>query len=860
MMMWFLYTDSHGDTQNLALLQYVFTFDEHSVKVAPHGNSKKSEGYVRTMPSVMDKLKGASTTNTAKRALTFVSNESGGITKALSAGTLPRGRQQVNDIRRGSLKSTYDPVFSLMMMCKEGEGGKSSNAFVRIVTGAPYPMMLLAFDWTLDDIVRFCTPVSQFSIMGIDPTFNLGTFDVTVTTYRHLLLTVQQNTIKHPVCIGPLFVHIKKDFSAYHFFASSLVGRRPAFTDLRCYGTDGEAALVNAFAAVFPRATHLRCFLHFRENIERKLQQLNISTSTIKEYRRDIFGNPSQYELGLVDAESKSELDAMLNSLEEVWNDRESSFHSPPEFYSWFRRHSRDVIAKSMLRSIREKAGLGSPPEPYYTNDIESKNNILKQHVNRKSSSLPEFVDKMKELLTEQRNEIEKAVASCGEYRVVPQYSNLACDRQKWFKMTEKQRNTKISHFMKADITCGDTDSEEEHTRSTTTTPLDSLNLPPHLKQTIWTNANSIFDDSDAIVQAPGDSTAYIIKSLSGQRPHFVRPSKTGGGFLCDDECLGYKSAKICAHTVAAALKADNVDAFVCWYKRLKTKPNFTAVAESGKPTTSGKKPRKGATKKASTRIRSIVENASELQFKKRTPIDKEVSSSTVHIQPSTSGVASSSQMIGSGMPHSPETSILSDVQQLFTSSSSAIPDNTPLQLSSPTMQAPFYNYGFQNLGQSMHYYPPCSPPPLIPSTSIFSPSIRPRSAIHIQTPTPFVQHEPRPSISSPLWLCFVRGNISRCNGCKGKIGRQGKKPLPPPDDVVLRHRETVVFQNPNTGIFQASHEPRNVYYHAWKTCVAAHFCDFNAAMHIRIEEEVKKSLTTVHIRHLAEEFNVNID
>ena len=185
-------------------------------------------------------------------------------------------------------------------------------------------------------------------------------------------------------------------------------------------------------------------------------------------------------------------------------------------------------------------------------------------------------------------------------------------------------------------------------------------------------------------------------------------------------------------------------------------------------------------------------------------------------IQPSsTSGVTSSSQMLGSGVPHSPEMSILSDVQQPFTSSSSAIPDNTPLQLSSPTMQAPFYNYGFQNLGQSMHYYPPCSPPPLIPSTSIFSPSIRPRSAIHIQTPTPtpFVQQEPRPSIFSPLWLCFVRGNISRCNGCKGKIGRQGKKPLPPPDDLVLCHRETVVFQNPNTGIFQASHKPRNIYY-----------------------------------------------
>ena len=93
--------------------------------------------------------------------------------------------------------------------------------------------------------------------------------------------------------------------------------------------------------------------------------------------------------------------------------------------------------------------------------------------------------------------------------------------------------------------------------------------------------------------------------------------------------------------------------------------------------------------------------------------------------------------------------------------------------------------------------------PPLIPSTSMFSPFARPTSA---QTPTPLLQRESRPSLSSPLWLCFVRGNISRCNGCKGKIGRQGKKPLPPPDDVVLRHRETVVFQNPNTGVFQASH------------------------------------------------------
>ena len=71
-----------------------------------------------------------------------------------------------------------------MLMCKEGEGSKSSDAFVRIVNAAPYPMMILAFDWTLDDLVRFCTLSGNFSVLSVDPTFSLGAFDVTVTTYN----------------------------------------------------------------------------------------------------------------------------------------------------------------------------------------------------------------------------------------------------------------------------------------------------------------------------------------------------------------------------------------------------------------------------------------------------------------------------------------------------------------------------------------------------------------------------------------------------------------------------------------------------------------------------------------------------
>ena len=134
---------------------------------------------------------------------------------------------------------------------------------------------------------------------------------------------------------------------------------------------------------------------------------------------------------------------------------------------------------------------------------------------------------------------------------------------------------------------------------------------------------------------------------MTGQKPHFVQPSKTGGGFLCDAECLGYKSAKICTHTVAAALKTGDVKAFVCWYKKLKCNLNFTAVAESGK------KPRKGATKKASKHIHSIIENASELQFKNRAPVNEATSTSTTHEQ---STVLSTAQMPAFSVPQSSKT------------------------------------------------------------------------------------------------------------------------------------------------------------------------------------------------------------
>ena len=399
------FSDATEQFLNLALVQYLFTKGEYEVSVAPHGNSKRKDSYLRTMPSVMKKLKVESKHRTPKRALSFVSAQAGGIMEASSAGALPRNRQQVKDIRRANKQHEPDPLFAIMLMCKSND----DNAFVRYVNAAPFPMVVLAYDYTLHDIERFCTHAEAFSVFGIDPTFTL---DVTITTYRHLILQSRSNPNgKSPVMVGPIFVHMRKDFSTYHFFASSLVSLKPEIANLKAFGTDGEAALEKALSTTFPAAVHVRCFLHFKGNIENKLRELGLPSTVSKEIVCDIMGRASALEHGLVDAKDQDELEVLLGAVKSRWGELEKPYNNPPQFHSWFKNHCQPVVAESMVQDVRQKAGLGSPAEPYYTNEVESKNKLLKEEVQYKRSQLPDFINKMGEMMHNQKQEIERAAA-----------------------------------------------------------------------------------------------------------------------------------------------------------------------------------------------------------------------------------------------------------------------------------------------------------------------------------------------------------------------------------------------------------------------------------------------------------------
>ena len=85
-------------------------------------------------------------------------------------------------------------------------------------------------------------------------------------------------------------VHYKKSFSTYVFFTSTLVGMKPELSSLKCFGTDGEEALYEAFGHVFPGALHLLCSLHMKRNVKAKLKELGVGDSVQQIVIGDIFG------------------------------------------------------------------------------------------------------------------------------------------------------------------------------------------------------------------------------------------------------------------------------------------------------------------------------------------------------------------------------------------------------------------------------------------------------------------------------------------------------------------------------------------------------------------------------------------
>ena len=613
--------DAANNPHHLCLISYRIP-EGFTPTLSSHGNAKETKPFYPTWPSTLCRVKEESITKGPKATMECVSHEVGGVIGASAPGELPRNEKQVENMKR-KLKcmnssdrqsdGSADILFSVM---QEAYTQDPSNKFVRDVKAAPDPAIVLAFDRQLHDIVRFCTSSFKFGVLTVDPTFSLGEFDATPITYRHLLLETRRSGCT-PILLGPVLIHYRKDFSTYLYFASTLVGLNRQLQAVRAFGTDGEQALIDAFAHELTYSQHLTCFIHVRRNIKDKLSSCGIPTGESNKIMDEIFGHQVGHVFveGLIDVSNDAEFQEKLDLCVQAWQELAlPSSANMSCFVEWFLKSKAGVIRNTMLRSTREECGLGNPPQAFTTNASESINALLKHKVDYQRKELPVFAGKVKELINEQEKEIERAIIDRGKYRLRSQYRYLQIEESKWFTMTAQQRS---SHLHKVhSTTVSNVEKAEAGGRGTACISIDveaaakELNLPLTCIEGIWRKAGELIQKQNAIVAAPGQSLeARMVLSYTGKVPHMVIPTKAGG-YSCDQSCPNWKSLGLCSHTVAVAELHGKLASLVSCVQKKKKMPNITQLTTATMPRGRG---RKGG---VAPRSRNQVPRASCQSFK----------------------------------------------------------------------------------------------------------------------------------------------------------------------------------------------------------------------------------------------------
>ena len=136
-------------------------------------------------------------------------------------------------ILRTRVKKNDDPVNDLFLFVKQHD-----DAIVVNHSDIPYDTWVLGTSQMTADIKRFCTSPLLSMPISINPTFNLGQFDVTPISFHNLFIRHKVNKT-YAVNIGHMMIHHAKDFSTYKLFSSSLHANCK-IDNICSFVTDGE--------------------------------------------------------------------------------------------------------------------------------------------------------------------------------------------------------------------------------------------------------------------------------------------------------------------------------------------------------------------------------------------------------------------------------------------------------------------------------------------------------------------------------------------------------------------------------------------------------------------------------------------
>lgn len=810
-----------------------------------HGNTKSAtKPYIRTWSSTKGAIENAVKDLAPREVIhKVVSDDLGGLASCSGLGQMPRNRQQVKDIGKAKKGETClknlsgndnqdDPWYRLLGDCKK-QSNDRKTAFLRDVRVAPEPLCVMATDRQLKDLERFCCNPTEFRPFTVDPTFNIGRFNVTPITYEHLMLENKRDG-NHPSLIGPVLLHEKKTTETYSTFGGVLRTLEPNLRDVMAFGTDDEKALVDGFKNNFDRSVHLLCELHLKKNIEAKLKELGIVGEVKSNITADIFGKTtgSIRESGLNDAEDEEKFKNMLLNLNEKW----STLHKNGKvFHEWFQTRKSQEFLASVIKPVRQRAGLGCPPVRFTTNRSERTNRLIQEFINSESQGKTKvdeffFCVSLAKLVKTQRQEVELALVGCGEYKLREKFKHLEVSAEKWGKMVDAQRTKIIEKVHTATLEDASVSSAGNISQflSTCEEPVMQEMLrggidwiPREILATMVNKAMSLMKKPKAITCQ--SSNTIIVESTSNPRmPHIVNVFPNGK-IECTN-CPGFAASSVCKHTIAASVQLQRMDQFIRWLVktyRSKGGVNFSKAITYGMPSGRGKKgnrpPRKRGKKVGCT------------------------TTTVSRVSDAAPGQQQSSEISGN-------TSPACHIDQFLTPQPTAIVSQQQPSISPLSQECGYIPMPMQLVTQHMPTGTSSPSPAFESQTSAPIPQVQasfPRSPYQQQSFQIQRQSVPFPNPNFGQFLIyllhFCPAKTSMCFGCGNPLRQSDSFPQVTQDLVLVsKMLREWSYQG------RAQSKIGNVYFHCDVTCVRRKKPDFDARLCV-ITPEIDAHLQQMH-------------
>ena len=571
------------DGIEFAFMQYYFDNEEHSVRAEiPHGNARKDKKpYIRTKESVLCTIKES--TETPKVVVRNLLEDAGGVVNIKGPGDIPKNRHQVSNTRCKRDKEK-DDLIELVDLAKQEE--KTDSQYIRDIKFVPEVSVFVASKQQLEDVSRFCTKPSNFCILGIDPTYNIGPFYVTVTTYRHLMFHTKYDV--HPVMFGPTLIHSGKEYASYFDLPSGMAKANPNLKNILVFGTDSERNVYKTFQDVNPNAYHLLCDIHMKSNIKKKLGELLVCKENVETILTDVFGKTVAgiIEPGLVD--KVDAFDKTVGDLMDKWREMGSAESS---FADYFVSHKLVHIRNCMSADLRSMAGLGFPPSPYTQNANECINSVIKRGKETKKLSLKSVIQLLRSVVRDQENQVVLSLIGNGEWKLLPEYDIFKNKFECYYQMTAGQRSKLISQFNNLPVQ--GVNSASSKSNIAISADESGILYPPHsILSELFDNASKLLATNDNLIAAPGapKGTYIVAFAKDAGNPLTVTADVVSGKVTCQSRCERYKSYKICEHCLAVAQKEQMIAKFVTFFKRAERQKRISNVVDVHKSKCAGKK------------------------------------------------------------------------------------------------------------------------------------------------------------------------------------------------------------------------------------------------------------------------------